>query len=272
MMGPDRGYALITGASQGLGAALAMELAGRGYGVLLTARSEEALLQVAAEAAARNGGRAQVLAADLFAAGTADRVAAWATSLELPITCLVNNAGQGLWGKFAALPLDEQLRLMQLNMAVPVALTHQLLPLLQRAERAHVLNISSMTAYSALATCAVYSGSKSFVLRWSRSLRLELQGGPVSVTAVCPGSVITGFTARAGMQAMDDLARKFGTGPAPVARAAVKAMLRGKAEVVPGLLNQVTAAVQRLLPNSLNERVASGIYLKRLPRKEAPNT
>lgn len=271
-MTQDRGYALITGASQGLGAAIAMELAGRGYGVLLVARSEAALRQVAADAGAINGGRAEVLVADLFSPGAADRVAAWATALGLPITCLVNNAGQGLWGKFDALSLDDQLRMMQLNMTVPVALTHQLLPLLKRAERAHVLNISSMTAYSAMATFAVYSGSKSFLLRWSRSLRLELRGSPVSVTAVCPGSVITGFTARAGMLAMDDLARKFGTGPEPVARAAVKAMLRGKAEVVPGLLNQVTAAVQRLLPTGLNERVASGIYLKRLPRKEAPPT
>lgn len=263
----DRGYALITGASQGFGAALALELARHGFGVLLVARNGNALQEVAAKAGALNQGRAQVFMADLFETRAAEEIAAWALSLGVPLTCLVNNAGQGLWGLFDRLPLVDQQRMMHLNMAVPVELTHRLLPVLKRAERAYVLNISSMTAYSAMATFAVYAASKAFILRWSRSLRFELKHGPVSVTAVCPGSIITGFTDRAGMQAMDDLARKFGTGPEPVAKAAVQAMLKGKAEVVPGLLNRITATVQGWLPDSLNEQLASGIYLKRLPRK-----
>ena len=264
----DRGYALITGASQGLGAAIAMELARNGFGVLLVARSEEALKKVAAEISALNGGRAEVLVADLFAPDAVERIVTWANGSGKSITCLVNNAGQGLWGLFGELPLADQLRMMHLNMTVPVELTHRLLPQLKRAERSYVLNISSMTAYSAMATFAVYSGSKTFLLRWSRSLRLELRDTPVSVTAICPGSIITGFTERAGMMAMDDLARKFGTGPGPVAKASVMAMLSGKAEVVPGLLNRITAGLQGIMPDSLNEKIASGIYLKRLPRKE----
>lgn len=263
----DSGYALITGASQGLGAALAMELAREGFGVLLVARNEAALRETAAKAGALNQGRTEVYTADLLDAQTPERIAAWATSLGVPLTCVVNNAGQGLWGLFDKLPLADQQRMMHLNMAVPVELTHRLLPVLKRAERAYILNISSMTAYSAMATFAVYAASKAFILRWSRSLRFELKKGPVSVTAVCPGSVLTGFTERAGMQAMDDLARKFGTGPEPVAKAAVQAMLKRKAEVVPGLLNRITATVQGWLPDSLNEQLASGIYLKRLPGK-----
>ncbi len=266
-MNEDRGYALITGASQGLGAAIALELAGHGFGVLLVARSEEALQKVAAEAGALNGGRAQVLAADLFTADAAGRLADRVNSLKLPLNCIVNNAGQGLWGLFDALPVEDQLRMMRLNMDIPVELTHRLLPTLKKAERAYILNISSMTAYSTMATLAVYAASKSFVRVWSRSLRIELKKGPVTVTAVCPGSIITGFTQRAGMMAMDDLARKFGTGPEPVAKSAVKAMLKGKAEVVPGLLNRITATVQGWLPTGVNERLASGIYLSRLPQK-----
>jgi len=261
----DRGYALITGASQGLGAALATELAGHGFGVLLVARSAQALQEVARQAGALNGGRAHVLTADLFAPGAVEQVADRVHGLNVPLTCVVNNAGQGLWGRFDGLGLGDQLRMMHLNMDVPVELTHRLLPLLKGAKRAYVLNISSMTAYTALATMAVYGGSKAFLLRWSRALRAELAGTGVSVTAVCPGSIITGFTARAGMQAMDDLARKFGSGPGPVAASAVKAMLKGKAEVVPGLLNRITAKAQGWLPDSLNEKVANGIYLKRLP-------
>lgn len=266
-MNADRGYALVTGASQGLGAALALELARQGFGVLLVARSSAALEQVARQAAAINNGRAQTLSADLFEPGAPERVATWALASGVPLTCVVNNAGQGLWGLFGDLPLADQLRMMRLNMEVPVELTRRLLPALQGAGRGHILNISSMTAWSAMATFAVYAASKAFVLRWSRSLRLELQPHGIGVTAVCPGSIITGFTARAGMMAMDDLARKFGTGPEPVAKAAVRAMLRGRAQVVPGLLNAITARVQGWLPDSLNERIASGIYLKRLPSK-----
>lgn len=264
----DRGYALVTGAGQGIGAAIALELAREGFGVLLVARTAQALEHVRTEAAALNGGRAQALAVDLLAADGVDRVVAWAEGTGVPLTCLVNNAGQGLWGRFSDLALEDQLRMMHLNMDVPVRLTHRLLPRLKQARRAYLLNIASMVAHHALATMALYSGSKAFVLRWSRSLRIELKGSPVSVTCVSPGSVITGFTARAGMQAMDDLARKFGSGPEPVAKAAVRAMLKGKAEIVPGLLNRVTSGLQRLLPTSLSEQVASGIYVKRLPRAE----
>ena len=266
-MPEDRGYALITGASHGLGEAIAMELAKQGFGVFLVARSEEALKQVAAKAGALNGGRAQVLTADLFAADAVDRIVNWTRSSGLPLTCIVNNAGQGLWGLVDALPLEDQRRMMRLNMDIPVDLTYRLLPELKKAKRAYVLNISSMTAYSAMATFAIYAATKSFLLRWSRSLRIELEKTSVTTTAICPGSIITGFTKRAGMMAMDDLARKFGSGPEPVAKTAVAAMLKGRAQVVPGLLNSITARVQGWLPDALNERLASNIYLKRLPLK-----
>lgn len=267
-MSNDRGYALVTGASQGIGAAIALELARQGFGVLVAARSAEALEQVRAEAAQLNGGRAQALVVDMLAPDAMERIQRHITEQRLPLTCLVNNAGQGLYGMFSDLPLADQTRMMRLNMDVPVALTYALLPVLRQQKRAYILNIASMVAYGALATMAVYSGSKAFVWRWSRSLCIELKGTPVTVTVVNPGSVITGFTKRAGMQSMDDLAEKFGTGPEPVAKAAVKAMLGGRAEVVPGLMNAVTAKLQGLLPQSLSEKVASGIYIKRLPRRK----
>lgn len=262
-----RGYALVTGASQGLGAALALELARHGFGLLLTSRREDALADVGRQAGALNGGRVQWLAADLFEPDAPARITAWAEGLGVPVTCLVNNAGQGLWGLFDELSLEEQQRMMRLNMAVPVELAGRLLPRLKQSRRGYVLNISSMSAYTAMAGFAVYAASKSFVLRWSRALRGELSGSSVTVTAVCPGSIITGFTERAGMQALDHLARRFGTGPVPVARAAVKAMLKGKAEVVPGLMNLLTARIQGCLPDRLNERLTDTIYLRRLPRK-----
>lgn len=264
----DPGYALVTGASQGIGAAIALELARQGFGVVLTARSATSLEEVRQKAAALNGGRAQVLATDLLSADGIERVVRFIQDEHIPLTCLVNNAGHAHWGLFSEEPIEEQRKMMRLNMVVPVELTYALLPTLRRAESSYILNTSSMTAYHALASMAVYAASKAFVLRFSRSLRIELKGTPVSVTALCPGSVITGFTAHAGMQAMDDLARKFGTPPEPVAKAAVAAMLGRKAEVVPGLLNKITVAVQKLTPMSLTEGTASGIYLKKLPLRK----
>lgn len=256
--------ALITGAGQGLGAAIALELAGKGFAVLLVARSADALADVARRAAALNGGQAHVLALDLLAPDAVQRIEQAIAATGSPLTCLVNNAGQGLYGRFSELPIAEQHRMMRLNMDVPVLLTHALLPLLRQCSRAWLLNISSMTAYGSIATLAAYGGSKAFVLRWSRALGVELRGTGITVTCACPGSIDTGFTARAGMQAMDDLAKKFGTGPEPVAKACVHAMLNGKAEVVPGLLNRITAFFQQVLPAGPVERIGSGIYLKRL--------
>jgi short-subunit dehydrogenase len=268
-MSTSRGYALVTGAGQGIGRAIALELAREGFGLVVTARHAEALADVCREAGALNGGRAHAVAVDLLSPGAVDTLVAAVERQAQPLQVLVNNAGQGLWGLFDTLTLEEQHRMMRLNMDLPVMLTHRLLPGMKRQPQAYVLNIASMVAYHALASMAVYSGSKAFVLRWSRSLRLELATTGVKVTCVCPGSVITGFTERAGMQAMDDLAQKFGTPPEPVAKEAVRAMLRGTAEVVPGLMNRITVGLQGLLPGALIERIASGIYLKRLPRKGA---
>ena len=263
----DRGYALITGASQGIGRAIALELARQGFGVIVSARGAEAIEAVAREAGTLNGGRAIALALDVNDPLSPDRVIDLLRARQLQLTALVNNAGQANWGLFHQRPKEEHLAVMRVNMEAPVRLTHALLPELLKAPRAHVLNISSMTAYNALASMAVYAGSKAFILTWSRSLRIELEKTSVRVTCVCPGSVITGFTARAGMQVMDALAQKFGTGPEPVARAAVRGMLKGKAEVVPGFTNRIGAVLQKLMPAALTERVASSIYLKKLREK-----
>ena len=263
-MSTDRGHALVTGASQGIGKAIALELARQGFGIIATARNVKGLAALEAEAGELNGGRVETLQMDLFEETAIDRLVQRAT--QFPISCLVNNAGQANWGLFQELSLEDQLRMMRLNMEVPVQLTHRLLPHLQKAKKPYLLNVSSMTAFHALASMAIYSASKAFILRWSRSLRIELKG-KVNVTCVCPGTVSTGFIERAGMQAMEDLANKFATPPEPVARAAVQAMLQNKAVVIPGATNGLTVKLQKLMPTALTENVASGIYLKRLPKR-----
>ncbi len=244
-----------------------MELAGRGHGVVLVARSTDKLKEVVSLCKELNGGRAIALEMDLTRPDAINDLMTELERLQLSIEVLVNNAGEAVWGFFGDMPLSDHLRMMRLNMFVPVELTHRMLPLLLRNEKAYILNIGSMTGYNAMATFSTYSGSKSFILRWSRSLRMELKEKGISVTCVCPGSVLTGFTERAGMQVMDDLAKRFGSPPGPIARSSVKALFSGKAEHVPGFLDGITATLMGLLPTGLVEKISSGIYLKKLPHR-----
>lgn len=266
-MSPLQGHALITGASQGLGKAIALELAARGYGVILVARSSEKLEEVAALCRLSNGGRAITIELDLTRSEAISDLLVEVERLALPLEVLVNNAGEAVWGFFGDMPLSDHLRMMRLNMFVPVELTHRILPLLLRNDKAYILNIGSMTGYNAMATFSTYSGSKSFILRWSRSLRMELKDKGISVTCVCPGSVLTGFTERANMQVMDELAKRFGSPPGPIARSSVKALFSGKTEHVPGFLDSITARLMGLLPTGLVEKISSAMYLKKLPHR-----
>ncbi|MDU0369830.1 SDR family NAD(P)-dependent oxidoreductase [Hymenobacter endophyticus] len=256
--------ALITGASRGIGRAMALELAQRGYDVLLTARSEPQLNEVAAEAR-KLGRAAQVLPLDLASPGAAEQLAAWATAQTTELAVLVNNAGYGLWGRFEDLSLAEQQDMLQLNMHLPVALTHALLPTLRRQLKAYILNVASTAAYQAVPTLTLYAASKAFLLSFSRGLRYELRDTSVSVTCLSPGATTTDFAGRAGMNAeLQATANKVSMTPAQVAQAGIGALLAGEAELIPGALNKVSATLTSFVPKSLTERIAAGIYEKHL--------
>ncbi|MFC7667330.1 SDR family NAD(P)-dependent oxidoreductase [Hymenobacter humi] len=155
-------YALVTGASRGIGRAISLLLAQRGYDLLLVARSEDQLQALAQEIGQKHQRQARVLALDLAAPGAAEAVAAWTTQQTDQLAVLVNNAGYGLWGRFEQLNLAEQQNMLQLNMHLPVALTHALLPALHRAPKAYVLNVASTAAYQAVPSLSLYAASKAF--------------------------------------------------------------------------------------------------------------
>ncbi|MET4105773.1 SDR family oxidoreductase [Hymenobacter sp. UYP22] len=256
--------ALITGASRGIGRAMALELARRGYDVLLTARSENQLREVAAEVQ-QLGRQAQVLPLDLAVPGAAGQLAEWVLAQTTELAVLVNNAGYGLWGRFEELSMEEQQNMLQLNMHLPVALTHALLPTLRRQPKAYILNVASTAAYQAVPTLTLYAASKAFVLSFSRGLRYELRDTSVSVTCLSPGATTTDFAGRAGMNAeLQATANKVSMTPTQVARAGIAALLAGEAELIPGALNKVSATLTSLVPKSLTERIAAGIYEKHL--------
>lgn len=256
-------YALVTGASRGIGRSLSLALAQRGYDLLLVARTEAQLLTLASEIERQHQRQAQVLALDLAGAGAAETVAAWVTRHTPELAVLVNNAGYGLWGRFEQLSLAEQQDMLRLNVDLPVALIHRLLPALHRAPQGYVLNVASTAAYQAIPALSLYAASKAFLLSFSRGLRYELRTTNVSVSCLCPGATATGFADRAGMgPELQATANKVSMTAEAVAALAVAGLLAGEAEIVPGILNKVSAGLSAMMPKRLVEKVAAGIYEK----------
>lgn len=254
-------YALITGASKGIGLAIAEELARRKFDLLLVARSEAVLAQVARKLANEHGIKTDFLAVDLAQPNAAQRLADWCSLKQYPVRMLVNNAGYGLSGPFDKHAMGEHTNMMAVNMTALVELTYLFLPQLRQQARAYILNIGSSAAYQAVPGLSLYAASKSFVLQFSRGLHQELKRSTVSVTCVCPGSTDTDFVNRAqignkGRKA----AEKVNMTPAEVARQAVEATLSGKTELVTGLLNKAGKLMAWLLPKGLVEQTAGSIY------------
>ncbi|WP_420593627.1 SDR family NAD(P)-dependent oxidoreductase [Deinococcus sp.] len=246
--------ALVTGASGGIGEAVARQLAARGLNLLLIARSEDKLQKLAAELADKHHIQTQIMALDLNDPGAAAEVQRECEYRQLEIGLLVNNAGIGVYGEFAGSKLGEQLDMIQLNIAALTELTHRFLPGMIGRGRGRVLNVASTAAFLPGPLMAVYYASKAYVLSFSEALNEEVRGTGVYVTALCPGPVETGFKAQAKMEN----SRMF-SGPASrgmlsaeeVARQGVAAMLRGDAVVVPGAANKAVTLLPRLLPRSL---------------------
>jgi short-subunit dehydrogenase len=210
-------WAIVTGASSGLGREFALSLSDRGRPVLAVARREERLRALEEDVASR-GGRLEPLIADLSTTGGVDRLLRRAAALEVDL--LVNNAGLVNYGAFASIPVERERELVRLNVEAIVALTRGLLPALLTRGEAGVINISSQMAFQPMPYFAAYAASKAFVLSFSEALAEELRGTGVCVTAVAPGFVTTEFTTVAGSHGAE---RRF---PHLDARRVVESALR----------------------------------------------
>lgn len=239
--------ALITGASSGIGHAMARELARRGVGVVLVARRRDHLEQFAEVARRDHGVHVEVLAADLLEeAGLArveDRLRA-----DPPIDLLVNNAGMEFHGRFHELPVEGEEAQVLLNVRAVVRLTHAALGVMVPRGRGGVLMTSSMAGFQPLPQLATYSASKAFVTSFAQSLHEELRGTGVTTTALCPGFVDTGFVEGAGVP------RAMLMDAEAVARAGIDAVVAGRAVVTPGLSGKVIAAMSQLTPTPVTRR------------------
>ncbi|KQS36239.1 SDR family oxidoreductase [Pedobacter sp. Leaf194] len=253
-------FALVTGASKGLGRAIAIELAKKGFHLLLVARSENDLAKLSEELRTNYGVTVAFYPIDLSENTSAGKVSGWVEKNDFPVSILVNNAGYGLWGKFDELSLTDQINMCHLNMDVLVALNYMLIPRLSKSNKAYILNVSSTAAYQAVPTLAIYSATKSFVLSFTRAIRYELKNSPIAVSCLSPGPIDTGFAKRAGLDAFSKMAEKFNMKPEEVAKIALKGLFSKKSEIIPGVTNWISVYANRILPKAFIEKMAAGIY------------
>jgi short-subunit dehydrogenase len=239
--------ALVTGATAGLGAAFARELAASGHNLVLVARDEERLRASASELTAAHGVAVEVLRADLVEPNDLAAVVARVASSTDPIDVLVNNAGFGLRDPFEKNSLADEQRMIDLLVTAPMHLTHAALQQMLPRRSGTIVNVASVAAFAPRGT---YGAAKAWVVSFSRSANVEYRRRGVTVTAVAPGFVRTEFHAR-----MDVHTRTI---PGPlwldadrVARDGLEDAARGKALSVPSRRYKIIVALARVLPSRL---------------------
>lgn len=243
---------LITGASAGIGADLARELARRGHGVTLVARREDRLSDLAEELSNAHGVRAETVSCDLTDPADRQRLADELDGRGLTVEVLANNAGYGSGGRFVELDREHEVGMVKTNVEAVVDLTGAYLPGMVDRGRGAVLNLGSTIAFQPVPFQTTYGATKAFVLSFTEALHEELRGTGVTVTALCPGPVRTEFGEAGGFGGAEDRIPGFAwLSSEEVARAGVRGLERGDRVVVPGRLNRLGAIYGRHTPRSV---------------------
>lgn len=250
----NRPLALVTGASSGIGAELAVELAHRNFDVILTGRDAGRLEAVAVRVRG-TGAAAETVVLDL---GTPQGVETLVTRVgDRPLAVLANNAGFGGSGPLAEADPADLAAMVALNVTTLTLLTRAFVPGMVARGQGRILNVASTAAFSPVPTMAVYGATKAYVLSLSGALTEELAGTGVTVTAVCPGPTHTGFAARAQVESA--AAFQGAMSATAVARQGVKALLKGQRVRVTGWTNQILAFSSRFSPRSWAAKIARSI-------------
>ncbi|WP_394346441.1 SDR family NAD(P)-dependent oxidoreductase [Haloarcula amylovorans] len=249
--------ALITGASAGIGRALAREFAAHGHDVVLVARREERLESLAEELA-REGVTAESVVMDLDRASAAEDLHEKVIDRDLDVDILVNNVGVGTYGPFAESDLDAERTQLRLNVVLPVELTRLFLDERRDADGTpKVLNVGSVAGFQPGPNLAGYYASKAYVNSFTESIAEELRG-QVDVTLLCPGPVETEFQSRAGM-GDSTVGSVTANTPEAVASAAYEGLLAGETVVIPSRAMRVVDLLGRVAPRWVVRRVAKWV-------------
>lgn len=252
--------ALITGASSGIGKALAYELAAQGTNLILTARSKATLEEIAADISKIHPVSIHLFTEDLAQPGAAARLTQQIQHAGLQVDILINNAGFGKWNGFLSESLQAYSDMMQLNMNALVELTYLLLPDMVARKSGAVINVASTGAFQPCPYIAVYCASKAFVLSFSEALHGEFTERGITVQTLCPGNTQTGFQSIAGA----NTSGMPSVGPEVVAKTAIRALKKGSMTVIPGLANYLQTWLARLMPRTIVVKVVKRMMMGRV--------
>jgi short-subunit dehydrogenase len=244
------GFALITGASRGLGMAFARALAERHCDLVLVARSAEALDAFANELRRSTSVSVVAIQLDLSFPGAVQILMEQLSKGNISIELLVNNAGFGLRGEFRGLSIRQQLEMLRLNNQAIVELTYSLLPKMLERRQKGIINISSTAGFQPVPFASVYSATKAFLTAFSLALEQELRSAGVSVVTVCPGRLYKSGNEESERRARGKWAAIYQS-PDAVVEDALQALANGGGLTVPGTLNKFSVFAQRFMPRSL---------------------
>lgn len=251
--------ALITGASSGLGEEFALQLARAKCKLVLVARREDRLRDVAERAKKAGAPSATIICSNLGRTDAAHEIHRQVTGAGIALDYLVNNAGFGTHGNFAQVPLDREIEQINLNVSALVALTRLFLPGMVAAKRGHIINVASTAAFQPVPWMATYAATKAFVLSFSEALSSELRGTGVTVLALCPGPTRTEFQQVAGVEESGVPSFAY-MDAATVVRQGIDAAKRGKALRINGFVNSLMAQSTRFAPRALVRRIAGAMF------------
>lgn len=254
------GTALVTGASSGIGKALAWQFAEHGYELVLVAQNEALLQEVATEIERQHGRKAMILARDLTDERAPAEIYEALRVRGIQIDVLVNDAGVGQRELFHETGIDKDVEIVRLNVEALLRLTKLFVGDMVARGSGRILNLGSVAGFQPGPLLAVYHASKAFVVSFSEALRDEVKDKGVVVTVLCPGPTDTGFFERADMEDARILHDGIVMEPEKVAAVAYDALMADEGVVIPGVSNKVMTFTRRLIPNSLQASINRKFY------------
>ena len=259
-MNLNNDYALITGASLGIGKAIAEELSRRNYNTLLVALDTPQLMEVKKHISEKYNTKVDAFGIDLTDSGSSDKIYNWCVEKNYNVRILVNNAGFGEGGYFEDTPLGRYCTMIDLNNKAYVSLIHKFLPDMKKQGNCHIMNTSSMEATLPLPYKSVYTGTKNFVYAFSLALNEEVRRFGVKITILCPGPVLTNDAGKERLKAQGTKAKLLLLMPEQVAKVGVKNMLSGMLVSNPGKMNWWLTKIAKFIPTRLKMSILEKIF------------